>query len=586
MSRPVQTFLFSDSPLPRPPSVDEAVRGLAEEGNLEERGAVYTAPAVVEAILDLCEYTPDRDLAALRLLEPSFGNGDFLIPAVDRLLDSFRRHHSGDTPCPDQLREAIRGVELHKDTFVGSRSRLRERLVGAGLGDAVEELLDAWLVNDDFLLAEGLGEFDVVVGNPPYVRQERVPGPLLATYRERFDTFVHRADLYVLFYERGLNLLAPDGRLGYICSNRWVRNQYGGALRAMIGRGFHLEYFIDLERADAFQASVIAYPAITVIKRARGKATLLSVGGRESTVGLESIVEDLRAVARGESGGSRGISAVHVAGANKDPWLLECPEVVEHLRTIEREFPTLEESGAKVGIGVATGADGIFIGPLEDLPVEPERKLPLAMAADCGGVEVEWGGLGVVNPYLESGDLASLDEFPEFGAYMRLHRDALTRRHTAQQRPRRWYKTIDRIYPSLTDTPKLLIPDIKGDATVTLDRGRYYPHHNLYVVTSSEWDLLALKAVLRSSLAVAFVAAYAPRMSGGFLRFQAQYLRRIRCPRWSDLAAAQRARLSEVANSDLEECDDAVFEALQMDRRTAHAIQRFAGAARVKGRTS
>ena len=208
------------------------------------------------------------------------------------------------------------------------------------------------------------------------------------------------------------------------------------------------------------------------------------------------------------------------------------------------------------------------------------------MAADCGGVEVEWGGLGVVNPYLENGDLASLDEFPEFGAYMRLHRDALTRRHTARQRPTRWYKTIDRVYPALTDTPKLLIPDIKGDATVTLDRGRYYPHHNLYVVTSSEWDLLALKAVLRSSLAVAFIAAYAPRMSGGFLRFQAQYLRRIRCPRWSELAVAQRVRLSEVANSAQEECDDAVFEALQLDRRTARAIQRFASAARVKGRTS
>ncbi|PIX60254.1 MAG: hypothetical protein COZ47_08240 [Lysobacterales bacterium CG_4_10_14_3_um_filter_64_11] len=79
---------------------------------------------------------------------------------------------------------------------------------------------------------------------------------------------------------------------------------------------------------------------------------------------------------------------------------------------------------------------------------------------------------------------------------------------------------------------KLLIPDIKGEPMVVLDPGRYYPHHNLYYITSDVWDLRALQTVLRSSITVMTVAAYCTRMAGGFLRFQAQYLRRIRLPQW------------------------------------------------------
>ncbi len=56
--------------------------------------------------------------------------------------------------------------------------------------------------------------FDFVVGNPPYVRQELIPAPLLAEYRRRYQTMYDRADLYIPFIERSLSLLAEDGALG------------------------------------------------------------------------------------------------------------------------------------------------------------------------------------------------------------------------------------------------------------------------------------------------------------------------------------------------------------------------------------
>src|SRR3546814_14108198 len=104
--------------------------------------------------------------------------------------------------------------------------------------------------------------FDFVVGNPPYVRQERIPASLLAEYRRRYRTLYARADLYVLFYERGLDLLAPGSRLGFICATRWIKNRYGGHLHAQISETFHFSPRLDMEEVDAIPTKVIASQVI------------------------------------------------------------------------------------------------------------------------------------------------------------------------------------------------------------------------------------------------------------------------------------------------------------------------------------
>ena len=97
------------------------------------------------------------------------------------------------------------------------------------------------------------------------------------------------------------------------------------------------------------------------------------------------------------------------------------------------------------------------------------------------------------------------------------------------------------------------------------DEGHYYPHHNLYFVTSSCWDLQALQALLRSSVAKFFVANYSVKMRGGYLRFQAQNLRRIRLPYWEKLSVRQREQLRQAAmQPDVRVCDQIVFDLYHM----------------------
>ena len=106
----------------------------------------------------------------------------------------------------------------------------------------------------------------------------------------------------------------------------------------------------------------------------------------------------------------------------------------------------------------------------------------------------------------------------------------------------------------------MLIPDIKGEAHIVFEPGKLYPHHNIYYVVSDTWDLRALQAVLLSKIAKLFVATYSTKMRGGYLRFQAQYLRRIRIPFWQDVSENHRRELIYAATSrDFDACNRAVF---------------------------
>jgi hypothetical protein len=244
-----------------------------------------------------------------------------------------------------------------------------------------------------------------------------------------------------------------------------------------------------------------------------------------------------------------------------EPWLLGSSDQMALIRRLEESFPLLEEAGCRVGIGVATGADKAFIGDFAALDVEPSRKLPLVTTKDILSGEVVWRGQAVVNPFAESGELVSLEKFPRLRRYLEARRGVIVARHCAQKNPEKWYRTIDRITPSLAARPKLLIPDIKGEAHVVFEDGKFYPHHNLYHVTSDDWELRALQAVLLSAVSRIFVATYSTKMRGGFLRFQAQYLRRIRIPRWVDVPMSLRLALADAAiKRDVQACNRATFE--------------------------
>ena len=529
--------------------VAEAVERLASESDSAERGAIYTKREVVDFILDLVGYTVDQPLADFRLLEPSFGDGDFISPIVERLLASAQQEPNGLEFS--RLTPAIRGVELHRETFERNRQAMRVTMIAQGVSEKdTEALLDTWLTQGDFLLCDFDQDFTHAVGNPPYVRQEVVPDVLMGEYRQRYSTIYDRADIYVPFIEQSLRLLGAGGKLSFICADRWMKNRYGKKLRELVSQTFHLSAYVDMVGTNAFHSEVSAYPAIILIKRPAPRLgnDVTRIYARPEIDGstLSGLARELTASKLKTSSAVREIGNIAAGG---EPWILENFEALALVRRLEAELPTLEDAGCKVGIGVATGADKAFITDFEELDVEPSRKLPLVMTKDILEGHVEWRGRGVINPFGDDGKLVNLEDFPKLRRYLDERYEQIAGRHVATKSPQNWYRTIDRIYPELARREKLLIPDIKGDASIVYEGGTLYPHHNLYFITSDEWDVHALQAVMRSGIARLFVSLYSTKMRGGYLRFQAQYLRRIRLPKWESVSVSACARLKRYSET-------------------------------------
>ena len=341
-----------------------------------------------------------------------------------------------------------------------------------------------------------------------------------------------RADVYVGFFEKGLNMLGPEGRLAYICADRWMRNQYGAKLRELVARRYAMDTVIVMHDVDAFEDEVSAYPAITVLRNgAQGSVRMVDAKASFSERDGSQVV-DWAWDARRPVPVSQGFEAGELARWFDGPalWPAGSPRDLELLADLESRFAPLEDcrTGTRVGIGVATGCDEVYIRA-EAEGVESDRLLPLLTAGDIATGRPAWSGKHLVNPWTED-SLVDLNDYPGLASHFERHSSLLRSRHIARRQPRAWYRTIDRVTPDLIDRPKLLLPDIKALSHPVLDPGGFYPHHNLYYVVSDAWDLEVLGGLLLSDIANLFVGAYCVKMRGGTYRFQAQYLRKIRVP--------------------------------------------------------
>lgn len=515
--------------------------------HVELYGAVYTKEWVANLILDLAGYTPDKKLSALYAIEPAAGEGAIAVRMVERLLDSCNGKFDFS-----QLAGALTFYEIDDE----SAGLLASSLMGLvqkfsiNLVDA-EHLVNSWIRIDNFLLVARSGrKADFVLGNPPYIRLEALDPELLEDYRARFRTMKGRADIYVAFFEAALSMLEEGGCCAFICADRWMTNQYGAELRFLITSLFAVEVVIDMHAADAFETEVDAYPAITIVRRSRqGTVAVASISDYcENSTSIEA-VSAIEGVKDGVFD-RYSSSGIHIRGYDtwfkgREPWIKTSPERLLLLRRFESRFLPLEcsESATRVGIGVATGADEIYITTNSNL-VEDSRLLPLALGSDVSEEGYQWSGHFLINPWY-NGRLVVLSEYPKLQAFFEANEVDLRGRHVGKKNLVGWYRTIDKVAPDLLRKPKLLIPDIRSRLIPALEESGGYPSHNLYFVTSDLWDLKVLGGLLLSDSIHFFAEAYCMRMRGGYYRFQAQYLRKFRVPHPAELKPADSEGLIE-----------------------------------------
>ncbi len=462
--------------------------------NGKPHGDVFTKIEYVQFMLDLVDYKAAKNLSEISIMEPSCGKGEFIVEILYRLKKSSQKY---SFDFVKSFHNCVFAVDIDRNKIVDCICRIKK--IFPELTD-VEKNIRC----EDFLFGS-YPYFDIIVGNPPYVRYEEIPDKKVLLYKKLFSSFYYRADLYIPFFEKTLRLLSLNGKHCFICANRWMKNQYGQRIRYQIATKYRIEKIINLEKADAFQENVLAYPAITIFSR-KSKKSVLEYADITS---LSNIQYEKKRTPTDEN------------------W--DC--IFASNVSISKNFTLIEEQGFKIGIGIATGADSIYISNSFKGKIEKELLVPCINARNLSNNIFHWDNRFFLNPYEKNGTLIDLNKYPKAKRYFDQFKIRLSQRHKAKKDLTKWYGTIDKFNHDLQKKPKILLPDISGNSYIFTDDGNYYPQHNIYYVTGRTLrDLKVLAALLMSNSIRHQLESLTNHMNGGLARWQSQYLKKIRIP--------------------------------------------------------
>ncbi len=204
-------------------------------------------------------------LLHVKILDPACGSGAFLNQALEYLIKEHKELQEklaimGDITAYYEIEASILennlyGVDINEDAVEIARLSLWLRT--AQKGRALANLSDKIKCANSLLeMPFEENSFDVVIGNPPYVRQEAIKElkPLL---EHSYDVYSGTADLYVYFYELAYKMLKPNALMGYICSNKFFRAKYGEKLRALILEKMTIECVTNFEDKKVFEDAIV-----------------------------------------------------------------------------------------------------------------------------------------------------------------------------------------------------------------------------------------------------------------------------------------------------------------------------------------
>ena len=224
-------------------------------------GQIYTPGFLVKDILDFAGYKSEENILEKHVIDNSCGDGAFLLEVVRRYCKAYSQLHGKKQKkeLSLQLHKYIHGIELDVVSYGECLRNLKK----------LAEELDLPLVNwdvrnaDTMTVAEFDGMMDFVVGNPPYVRVHNLDKDFQRVKRYRFCDG-GMTDLYLVFYEIGLRMLAQNGRLCYIAPSSWINSVAGKNMREHLQSAGCLRGIIDLQHYQAFNATT--YTAITLLE--------------------------------------------------------------------------------------------------------------------------------------------------------------------------------------------------------------------------------------------------------------------------------------------------------------------------------
>jgi hypothetical protein len=471
-------------------------------------GVVYTPAAIAEPMVRIA-LAPLRGRRDLRICDPACGDGAFLRAAVTVLAEWM--------PVAD-ARRCLVGVDI--DTAALARVALPGATLVAGDALALD-----W---------SALGSFDAVVGNPPYIRQERLAKAALRGW-ESYDGV---ADLYVYFVELAHRIARPGGRYCLIVPDKWMTAAYGRPLRSFLAAAGSVEGLVDFARAPALFADADAFPCIvwgTVGTRSNPHATRITDAAS---------VADALAQPRDPQAWS------------DEPWYVETAAESALLARLVRH-PRLALTPAR---GVVTGCNRAFVidRATRDALLAAEPAAAPIIRPFAKGRDVRRWTMAPIDRYLLVVDRGtSLDALPHVRAHLEQFRAALEPGTGRKPGAYRWCELQDPVGAlAASCAPRLFYQDIQTQPACCV-AGDVVPDTTVWILPSEDRFLLAL---LNSPLYGWFARRRFPPALNGAVRPKLDYMRTVPV---ADPGSA-RAEIAALVERALagEPCDGAIADAI------------------------
>ena len=515
--------------------------------------------------------------------DPACGSGAFLIEAFDQL-------HTAYQLSNDRLAE-LRG---HRTLFDLDKRILENNLYGVDLNEEAIEIcrLSLWIktaqrgkaltsldhsirvgnsvVSDASVHPKALdwqaafpevfqqGGFDVVVGNPPYIRQEWLT-PIKSHLEQRFpEVYSGTADIYVFFYALGLQVLKPEGLLAFISSNAFARSAYAEKLRCHVVERAHFRQFIDLGDTQVFSDAKDVYPAMVVLQKSADAVAQVAESVRTVRLRREDDAANIAEIAR-QSGWD-----VPIARLNSDGWQFEAPSIVALREKLTRSGRKLTDFiDGKIYRGLITGLNEAF--------VLDEKQRATLIAADARSADVvkPWvGGQDIRRWYVEDSETYAIvfpngittelagkldeatawnqicDRYPAIAEHLRPFADRGRKRLDKGQF---WWELRPCDYYSAFDRPKILYPDIAKTNRFHLDQGGLYSSNTTYFLPVDDWYLLGILNSKAIWFSLAGISIPFGERAGEFrYRLFSQYVEKLPIP---DAGPPERLAIAKLAES-------------------------------------
>lgn len=498
----------------------------------------------------------EKKFKEIKILDPACGSGAFLVKAIEVLLEIHKeiqgrkenKKYSGEqlqiTHEWDENKEIraiiennIYGVDINPESIDITKLSLFLKLASnerklIGLSQNIKtgnSLIDdktvdsrAFLWEDQF--PEILGKliedegFDVVIGNPPYVRQELFK-EIKSYLKSKYDSYNSLADLYVYFIEKGVNLLKKDGLMSFILPNKFLKTTYGKEIREFLKKLTHVKQIYDFDDYPVFEDAT-TYPMIMVLEKnemASDDTFLFSKLIDKQTL---NPIESLQSTQQKITYDQIGSSSWTFAGVDNS-------KIIEKL---EQNSITLSEFVSdKIFRGISTGKNDVFIidkQKKDELLQDPKASILIKKIVT--GSEVKRYNIDFQDQYIifVPWDY-DLEHSHTVKNYLISNKKELEKRPEVKEGRFNWwclsrYGSKNAIYLS---QPKIIYPRITNQSNFCLDdSGETYLADNNFFISSGSKSLLGL---LNSNVIFFFLRHICPTLRGGFYDFRRPYVEKI-----------------------------------------------------------